>query len=320
MKTPIVKKAAKKSVTSKTTVKAKKAPAKKVAVKTVIKKKSVVKKMAAPEFTIPAAVKKTISNEIERVMIPVKKSLAERAPLNLPIYNEAEKTCSCCGQSGTCGFGKGIFGLVLIVFGLLYLGKNLGILPFSLNLNFLNFWPLIIIVIGFFLVNKKAKLSILAGIIGAASFALIIYFILLYADSTFKADEETMAPSTIVPHIEKSVETTTVNKENSDSIKLSNVFANQVIDSPLHIEGEARGAWFFEASFPVKVVDENLNELGRGVAKADGNWMTNDFVKFTADITYKKSTSTQATIILEKDNPSGLEANYERFIIPVTLK
>lgn len=31
---------------------------------------------------------------------------------------------------------------------------------------------------------------------------------------------------------------------------------NQVIESPLMVEGEAKGYWFFEASFPIRILDE----------------------------------------------------------------
>jgi len=183
-----------------------------------------------------------------------------------------------------------------------------------------------IIVIGFLLVNKKAKLSILAGVIGAATFALIIYFIMLYADSSYKADSEALAPSTIVPHVQKNeaaIATDTSannNPEATSTINITNIAANDKISNPVHIEGEADGSWFFEASFPIKIVDENLNEIGQGQAKATSDWATSSPVKFTADITYTKASSSKAEIIFAKDNPSGLDQNYEKFTIPVELK
>ena len=144
-----------------------------------IKPKTAPIKSAMPEFIVPLAVKKTISNEVEKVLTPTNKIAV--APLEA---KKGELDDNCCG--GHCdhnankhSFSRAIIGLLLIIFGLIYLGKNLGILPFDINLNVYNFWPLIIIVIGFLLVNKKAKLSILAGVIGAATFALIIYFIML---------------------------------------------------------------------------------------------------------------------------------------------
>ena len=38
--------------------------------------------------------------------------------------------------------------------------------------------------------------------------------------------------------------------EKADMIRVDAPRPNQVIQSPLTVKGEARGAWFFEASFP----------------------------------------------------------------------
>ena len=40
-------------------------------------------------------------------------------------------------------------------------------------------------------------------------------------------------------------------------IRLETPLPNSTITSPLNIRGEARGVWFFEASFPVKIFDDN---------------------------------------------------------------
>ncbi len=45
-------------------------------------------------------------------------------------------------------------------------------------------------------------------------------------------------------------------REKSDLIRLSSPRPGEVVTSPLTIRGEARGYWFFEASFPVEFVDE----------------------------------------------------------------
>ncbi|KKQ77276.1 MAG: hypothetical protein US98_C0008G0013 [Parcubacteria group bacterium GW2011_GWC1_38_6] len=45
--------------------------------------------------------------------------------------------------------------------------------------------------------------------------------------------------------------------EKSDLVKVNNPRPNTLIQSPLIVEGEARGFWFFEASFPVKIFDDN---------------------------------------------------------------
>src|SRR3989338_5118168 len=40
-------------------------------------------------------------------------------------------------------------------------------------------------------------------------------------------------------------------------VKVIQPTVNQLVFSPLAITGEARGSWFFEASFPVRLIDGN---------------------------------------------------------------
>src|SRR3989344_4206961 len=42
-----------------------------------------------------------------------------------------------------------------------------------------------------------------------------------------------------------------------DLIKVASPRANDLVTNPLFIKGEARGDWYFEASFPVKLFDAN---------------------------------------------------------------
>jgi len=91
------------------------------------------------------------------------------------------------------------------------------------------------------------------------------------------------------------------------------------IISPVTIKGKARGSWFFEASFPVKLLDAKGKVLGRGIAQAQSDWMTNDFVPFVAELKFSKPTTAEGSLILSKDNPSGLPANDNKIIIPVTF-
>lgn len=86
--------------------------------------------------------------------------------------------------------------------------------------------------------------------------------------------------------------------------------------SPVTLRGEARGPWFFEGSFPVQLIDNLGNEIATGVAQADGEWMTEDFVPFTATITFS-TTAKSGGIVLKKDNPSGEPENDASVTVPV---
>lgn len=105
--------------------------------------------------------------------------------------------------------------------------------------------------------------------------------------------------------------------ENLIVVTSPNVNAN--IDSPVTVQGQARGVWYFEASFPVKVYDANDVLLGTGVAQAQSDWMTEDFVEFVASVTYTTPTTATGTIVLEKDNPSDLPEHDNSLSIPIVF-
>ncbi len=92
---------------------------------------------------------------------------------------------------------------------------------------------------------------------------------------------------------------------------------NQVITSPLTITGEARGTWYFEASFPAKLLDSNGKILAELPVMAQGEWMTENFVPFKATLTFAAPTTATGSLVLQKDNPSGLAENVDQLIIPV---
>jgi len=108
--------------------------------------------------------------------------------------------------------------------------------------------------------------------------------------------------------------------EKADLIRITNPRPNQTIKSPLTIEGEARGNWYFEASFPVKLYDTNGNQLGVVPAQAQGEWMTTNFVPFKAVLNFSSPTTATGTLVLEKDNPSGLPEYDDQLRVPVKFE
>jgi hypothetical protein len=109
--------------------------------------------------------------------------------------------------------------------------------------------------------------------------------------------------------------------EKKDLIRVSYPRPGNTIESPVTIKGEARGYWFFEASFPVYILDWGGTPIARGVAEAKGEWMTEDFVPFEVTLTFLTPTrSDRGTLILKKDNPSGLKEHDDLLRIPVIFK
>lgn len=109
--------------------------------------------------------------------------------------------------------------------------------------------------------------------------------------------------------------------EKSDLIRLDNPRPGQTLltNETYVISGEARGYWFFEASFPFEVVSETGEQLFAHYATAEGEWMTEDFVPFSAELILETDYTGNATLILRKDNPSGLAENDDELTVPVVI-
>jgi len=103
----------------------------------------------------------------------------------------------------------------------------------------------------------------------------------------------------------------------ASDISVSQPAPNKTVKSPLTVKGEARGTWYFEASFPVRLLDTNGNEIAAAPAQAQSDWMTADFVPFRVTLTFSATPGTTGTLVLQKDNPSGDPAKTQSVRIPV---
>ncbi|TSC59275.1 MAG: hypothetical protein Greene041662_599 [Candidatus Peregrinibacteria bacterium Greene0416_62] len=99
-------------------------------------------------------------------------------------------------------------------------------------------------------------------------------------------------------------------------VRVTDPQLNAVVTSPLTVTGEARGTWFFEASFPVQLLDENGSLIVMLPAQAEGEWMTTDFVPFSVTLHFETDAKT-GTLVLLKDNPSGLPEHAAEVRVPV---
>jgi Immunoglobulin-like domain of bacterial spore germination len=101
-------------------------------------------------------------------------------------------------------------------------------------------------------------------------------------------------------------------------IRVSSPAPGAMVASPLRVVGEARGPWFFEASFPVRLLDAAGRAIAVGQARARGEWTTERFVPFEATLHFRAPASgTSGTLVLERDNPSGLPENADEIRVPV---
>ncbi len=105
-----------------------------------------------------------------------------------------------------------------------------------------------------------------------------------------------------------------------DNIILESPRPNENISSPLKITGKARGSWFFEASLPVELQDQQGRVIAQQNAQAKSDWQTTEQVQFEASIPYTAATNQSAYLIIRNDNPSGLPENQLEFRQPIQLQ
>lgn len=115
----------------------------------------------------------------------------------------------------------------------------------------------------------------------------------------------------------KSIEICNSQLIKNNSIQIFNLFSNKTIESPLFIDGQAIGPWYFEGSFPVFLYDSNGKEVASGIAMAKSDWMTENPVPFEVTLNFIVPETEKGTLIFKKDNPSGLPENDDEVVIPI---
>ena len=114
--------------------------------------------------------------------------------------------------------------------------------------------------------------------------------------------------------------------EKHNLIRVSAPGPNETVQSPLLIKGEARGYWFFEASFPIVLTDWGGRIIAQWYATAKDEWMTENFVPFEGTLEFENPAfpgadaghfSRRGYLIFKKDNPSGLPEHDDALEIPV---
>lgn len=103
------------------------------------------------------------------------------------------------------------------------------------------------------------------------------------------------------------------------NVKVDGLKPGDTVGTPLIVTGSAR-TWYFEASFPIKLLDASGNVLAAVPAQAQADWMTTDWVPFKATLNFISPKDQNGTLVLMKDNPSGLPQYDEKFEIPVFIK
>jgi len=121
-------------------------------------------------------------------------------------------------------------------------------------------------------------------------------------------------------YAEEIAQTATYTNASANLITVQTPFPGAVTGKEFSVEGRARGTWYFEASFPIELHDKDGKILATAIAQAQSDWMTEDFVPFKVQITAPQSYIGPATLVLKKDNPSGLPEHDASMSIPITVE
>jgi hypothetical protein len=123
-------------------------------------------------------------------------------------------------------------------------------------------------------------------------------------------------PKTGITYVE---EISRVSTSTNDMIQIVTPAMGAVISSPVTVTGKARGPWFFEANFPVEVRSNDGTILGTGPVQAQGEWMTTEYVSFSAAISFNAGNNKSGFVRFRNDNPSGDPERDMYVDVPVTF-
>ncbi|MDY0097022.1 MAG: GerMN domain-containing protein [Candidatus Dojkabacteria bacterium] len=111
--------------------------------------------------------------------------------------------------------------------------------------------------------------------------------------------------------------------EKGDTIYLDGVKSGDVLSVEDEVLGRAPSSWYFEGTFPVRIFNQQGDEIASLFAVATEEWAQEGDVPFSLELHSNLIELDEESIVVmqfEKDNPSGLEENADYLKITVTLK
>lgn len=125
----------------------------------------------------------------------------------------------------------------------------------------------------------------------------------------------------MTPGIPPTAPAAIVSGDGTLAIATSSLQPDMVISSPLVLRGEVTGGgWFFEGTFPVKVMDARGTVLGTAAAHAETEWTSTGTVPWTATVTFAPPAASSGLVVFESDNPSGDPARMKTLQVPVKFR
>ena len=154
---------------------------------------------------------------------------------------------------------------------------------------------------------------------------IIIAGIVTFLSQKKTTDSLSVVEKTEVEKTETEKNTEPDKKDVSDLIVVSDLEENSIITSPLVVSGNARGNWFFEANFPIELLNGEGAVIATAVATTSAeNWMTTEFIPFSATLEFVNPYQEgdpeywkKGILVLKKDNPSDLPEHDNSLEIPI---
>lgn len=161
------------------------------------------------------------------------------------------------------------------------------------------------------------KTLFIAIAVALAAFAAGVWYTREYSPTTAPIIETPNANNpTTTPEVPKA----TYINASADRIVVDSPKPGEAVGTTFTVVGKARGGWYFEASFPLRVLSGAGSLLKEMPVQADGEWMTTEFVPFSETVTLPPTYKGPATLILHNDNASGLPENDASISIPIFIQ
>ena len=145
---------------------------------------------------------------------------------------------------------------------------------------------------------------------------LVMAVVVLVIAGVWFGTRRAAPPPSAVPRAVEAIYT----NASADLVAVTSPLPGATVPATFTFTGEARGTWYFEASFPLEVISASGAQLVQLPVQAQGEWMTTNFVPFSAEVTLPATYKGAATIILHNDNPSGLPENAKSLTILVVIQ
>ncbi len=111
---------------------------------------------------------------------------------------------------------------------------------------------------------------------------------------------------------------TVIYKTQANVINVTTPQAGDRVQDPVTVKGQARGYWFSEGAFPILIIDSTGYTVGEGNGKAEGQWLTTNFVEFSGSIPIFSTPRAETGIMrLRRGGPSSQSGDYVE--VPVTF-